>query len=263
MSYFFTTLAVGEPYFAKSLEAYTTMHEKTQEGFFNITTSQADLETIQDKTGLTLVEFQEKYPKLQITTVEQFMGKCTFPYHMEGYGFTFNLNMKVLSLKACLQSGKDFDYLIFADGDWSIHENFAEEKLKAFFANLEALDVDIAFERPAQIGNYRANNFHDCFFDEKLKDYNVYEHTVWDEAHVVNEQFLGFRNNWKFRLFTQKWEQMLWYTVVNNFRNYPDGFEIGVAALESKMTWNWHMFPPLVECFYFYAKYSDYKYIKF
>lgn len=263
MTYFFTTLAVGEPYFSKSLDFYTAIHEKTEHGYFNITTCREDLQRLPEITGLTYEEFVEKYPKLGITTVEEFNSRSQFPLHMEGYGFTFNLNLKVLALKACLKRGIPFEYLIFADGDWGLHDGFAEEKLLTFFNNLEVMDIDIAFERPAQIGNYKKGGLENCFFEEKLRDYNVLEHEVWDDAHVVNEQFLGFRNNWKFRLFVQKWESMLWYSIANNIRNYPDGFEIGVAALESKMSWNWHMFVPLVECFYFYPKYSDTKYIKF
>ena len=262
MSYFFTTLAVGEPYFSKSIETYKTLHQKTEVGNFNITTSKADFERLKEISGYTFEEWKEEFPRVNISVIED-MTRLSFPYHMEGYGFTFNLNLKVLALKACLLSGIPFDYLIFTDGDWGIHDGFEEQKLFNFFEVLKANDIDIAFERPAQIGNYKANNLQDCFFLEKLHEYNALEHSVYDEAHVVNEQFLGFINNWKFRLFTQKWEQMLWYTISNNIRNYPDGFEIGVAALESKMNWGWYYFGALSSCFYFYAKYTDTKYIKF
>jgi hypothetical protein len=267
MNYFFTTLAVGEPYFSKSIETYTQMHEKTEDGFFNITTSAIDLESFEEKFKISLDDFLLKYPKLQITKVEDFFGKCNFPFHMEGAGFTFNLNFKVLALKACFNSGKSFEYLIFADGDWGITDGFSEEKIQNFFSQLKLSNIDMAFERPAKIGNYRKTNFQDCFFMEKLKDYNVFEHTVWDEAEVVNEQFLGFQNNWKLRLFVQKWEQMLWFSIVNNIRNYPDGFEIGVAAVESQMNTAHGMFYSMNNCFYFYPRpgsaYETTKFIKF
>jgi hypothetical protein len=234
MNYFITTLAVNEPYFSKSIDFYTSLHDRTEMGFFNITTSVEDLKRLKDITKLTYEEFKEKYPKLFITLVEDFNRQPNFPLNMEGEGFTFNLNLKVLALKACLKKNIPFEYIIFIDGDWGLHNNFNEKKLLSFFDNLEMMNIDMAFERPAQIGNYKKNNLQNCFFEEKLRDYNVMEHEIWDDAHVVNEQFLGFRNNWNFRLFVQKWEQMLWYTIANNIRNYPDGFEIGVAALESK-----------------------------
>ena len=263
MKYYITTLAVGEPYFSTSLEMYTALHEKTVDGYFNITTSDNDLAMLPQIVGISSDEFKLKYPKLQITTIEGLNKRITFPQHMEGHGFTFNLNLKVLSLKACLLSGNSFDYLIFVDGDWHLNDLFEEEKLKTLFTNLELLNVDFAFERPAEIGNYKSNNLIDCFFEEKLRDYNALEHDTYDRAHVVNEQFLAFRNNPKFRLFTQKWEQMMWYSIANNIRNYPDGFEIGISALESGMTWNFYMLTVVWQCFYFYAKYSSTKYVKF
>jgi hypothetical protein len=83
----------------------------------------------------------------------------------------------------------------------------------------------------------------------------VFEHNKWDEAHVVNEQFLVFRNNWKFRYFVRRWEEFLWYSIKNNIRNYPDGFEIGVSALESEMKWNYDAFRHLIpDCFEFHDK---------
>jgi hypothetical protein len=94
-----------------------------------------------------------------------------------------------------------------------------------------------------------------CFFDRKLYDYHVFEHTKWDNAHVVNEQFMVFRNNWKFRYFVRRWEEFLWYSIHNNIRNYPDGFDIGVSALEAEMNWDWDSFRGLLpSCFEFHDK---------
>lgn len=263
MNYYFTTLAIGEEYLKQSLLSHIHIHELTKDAYFNITTSKSDINNIEEIIGLSLQSLILNYPRIQITYVENYMGDISFPFFSQGYGSTFNYNMKVLSFKFYERSEIEFDYLIFMDGDWKIHENFSEEKLKTFFLNMENNNIDFAFERPAKIGNYRQNNFEDCFFDEKLRDYNVLEHNIWDDAHVVNEQFLVFKNNWKLKLFTQKWEQMLWYSIVNKIRNYAEGFEIGVSALESKMNYSWQMFYPLTECFFFYAKYSENKYIKF
>jgi hypothetical protein len=48
----------------------------------------------------------------------------------------------------------------------------------------------------------------------------------------------------------------LWYSIANDIRNYPDGFEIGVSAQEAGMTYQYtgvfsHFIP---SCFYFYTK---------
>jgi hypothetical protein len=72
-------------------------------------------------------------------------------------------------------------------------ENFSEDKLFNLFNHMETNNIDFLFERPAKIGDHKKNMSH-CFFDRKLYDYHVFEHTKWDEAHVVNEQFMVFKN---------------------------------------------------------------------
>jgi len=263
MTYFFTTLAINEPYFKKSLEFYTLLHDRTRNAFFNITTSKKDLERLESHVNLSFSEFKLKYPKLQITFIEDLNKRFPFPLEMDGNGLTFNFNLKVLSIKACLVSNNKFDFLIFNDGDWSIHEDFNEKKIFEMFNVMDKEGIDFAFERPAKIGNYKSNNYQDCFFMEKIYDYGVDKHDLWDEAEVVNEQFLVFKNNEKLMIFQQKWEQMLWYTIANNIRNYAEGFEIGICALESKMKHNYYMLKILSNCFFFYPKYSDTKIIKF
>jgi len=263
MRYFFTTLAVNEPYFKKSLEFYISLHNKTNNGFFNITTSKNDLDRITENVGLTIEKLYEQYPRLKITTIESLNKRFEFPLEMEGHGFIFNLNLKVLSIKAALLSGENFDYLIFCDGDWGIYDGFDENKLFNMFNYMDENKIDFGFERPAKIGDYKKNNWHDCFFMEKVIDYGVDKHNLWDEAEVVNEQFLVFKKNEKLMVFEQKWEQMLWYTIANNIRNYPDGFEIGVSALESGMTHSWVPLRILSNCFYFYPKYSDTMHVRF
>jgi hypothetical protein len=264
MKYYITTLAVGEPYFSKSLEFHKALSQQTEHAFFNITTTEQDIQCFEEGVGVSLEEYLKEFEKVKVTTLSQFVNPdFTFPLRKQDpVDFAFNLNLKVISLKACLQSGNDFDYLFFIDGDWSLHENFQESKIFKAIEYLEYQNVDFAFERPAQIGPYKTDP--NCFFPQKVRDYNILEHSIWDEAHVVNEQFLLFKNSWKFRLFTQKWEMMLWYSIANNHMNYPDGFEIGIAALESQMKWSFYgVFLALDSCFYFYTKYGTDKNIRF
>jgi hypothetical protein len=151
-----------------------------------------------------------------------------------------------------------YDYVIFTDGDWIMHDNFTEEKVLNFLEEVERRELDFLFERPALIGPCKKDP-NECFFKDKLYDYDVFDHTIWDEAHVPNEQFLVFKNNAKFKFFTQRWEQFLWYSIANDITNYPDGFEIGISALEADMKYEYQgMFGMLNSCFAFYTKIGDY-----
>ncbi len=216
MKYIFTTLAVGESYLSNASKCYTEYSEKCSADF-NITTNEKC--EVGSKVNLDLIKLDK--------------------YHDNGVGFTFFLNLKVLSLKYCLDKG--YDYIIYNDADWRMTENFSEDKLFNLFNRMEQNNLDFVFERPALIGGHKAD-MSNCFFDRKLKDYHVFEHTKWDNAHVVNEQFMVFKNTWKFRYFVRRWEEFLWYSIHNDIRNYPDGFDIGVSALEAEMKWDWNLF---------------------
>lgn len=229
MKYIFTTLAVGQSYLENARKCYTEYSEKCNADF-NITTN----------------EICEVGPKVNLDIFK--LNK----YHDDGPGFSFYLNLKVLSLKYCLDKG--YDYIIFNDADWRMTQNFSEQKIFNMFNYMEKNNVDFLFERPAKIGDHK-KDMSNCFFDRKLKDYNVFEHSKWDDAHVVNEQFLVFKNNWKFRFFVRRWEEFLWYSINNNIRNYPDGFEIGVSALESEMKYDYDAFRHTIPgCFEFHDK---------
>jgi hypothetical protein len=254
MKYYITTLAINEPYFSNSLKFHISLSEKTEYAMFNITTTKNDIERFEQENKISLDEYLYDYPKLKVTTIEDFNFKIQFPLKKEDPAdFPFNVNLKALALKACVISKKSFDYIFFIDADWGIHTHFAEQKILNAIHRMKEQDVDFAYERPAQIGPHKTNT--ECFFPQKIRDYNVLEHSVWDSAYVVNEQILLFVNNWKFRLFCMKWEQFLWYSIANNICNYAEGFEIGVAALESQMKWSYYgVFNELSECFNFYSR---------
>ena len=229
MKYIFTTLAIGDSYVENASKCYTTYSEKCSADF-NITTNETC--NVGPKVNLDIIKLDK--------------------YHDDHEGFSFYLNLKVLSLKYCLDKG--YDYIIFNDADWRMTNNFSEDKLFNLFNHMKDNDLDFLFERPAKIGDHK-KDMSGCFFDRKMSDYNVFEHNKWDEAHVVNEQFLVFKNNWKFRFFVRRWEEFLWYSIKNDIRNYPDGFEIGVSALESDMKWDWNSFRRFIPgCFEFYDK---------
>jgi hypothetical protein len=229
MKYIFTTLAIDKPYLDSAISLHQSLSEKSSCDF-NITTN--------EECG--------EIPKLHFDKIK------LDSYHDNRTGFSFYYNLKVLSLKYCLDKG--YDYIVYTDADWRIGKEFSEQKFLNLFQHMEKNEIDFCFERPAPIGPNK-RNIDNCFFQEKLRAYNVFEHDKWDDAHVVNEQFLVFKNNWKFRFFVRKWEEFLWYSIKNNIWNYAEGFEIGVSALESQMKWDYLLFPYfLKECFEFNDK---------
>jgi hypothetical protein len=244
MKYCFATLAIGEPYEKLTSEFYTELKKRTKKCDFFITTNNLNFPDL----GERIIVNREPLEKL----------------HDSRGGFSFNLNYKCLSLKHILKHEKnnpDYiknDYVIFIDGDWIVHDGFCEEKILNMLDHMEKEKIDFLFERPASIGDGRKNP-EQSFYMDKIYDYDILQYDKWDTAHVVNEQFLVFKNNYKFSFFTKRWEQFLWYTIHNDIRNYPDGFEIGVSALEAGMEWRYmgvfnHF---LTSCFAFYTKLGD------
>lgn len=262
MNYFFTTLAINEPYFENSIKLFCDIHNTTEKSFFNITTTQKDIDNLKLSNEELFENLKINFPRIHLSTIESFDFKIDCPLDSDGYGFTFNVNLKSLSLKSCFKLGITFDYIFFIDGDWSLHTGFSEGKIFDLIQNMESRGIDFAFERPARIGDDRTKP-ENSFYRQKIHDYDISEIPIWDEAHVCNEQFLVFKNSWKLKVFTQKWEQMMWYSIANKIRNYAEGFEIGICALESKMTWDWFLFPILRDCFKFNPKYSDTIHIRY
>ena len=104
MKYIFTTLAVGDSYLKNASECYTKYSELCSADF-NITTNEKC--EVGSKVNLDLFNLDK--------------------YDDGNPGFSFFLNLKVLSLKYCLDKG--YDYIIYNDADWRMTENFSEDKL--------------------------------------------------------------------------------------------------------------------------------------
>lgn len=248
MKYCFTTLAIGEPYEELSANFHKALRNKTQYSKSFITTNNPDYPDLGDDIIIN---------RENLTSLHDSRG-----------GFSFHLNYKCLSLKHVLTYEKNnpndkFDYIIFTDGDWILRSEFSENKILDMLNHIDKENLDFVFERPAMIADGRKDP-ENSFYRDKIYDYDILEYDGWDSAHVVNEQFLVFKNNYKFRMFVQNWEKFLWYSIHNDIRNYPDGFEIGVSALQAGMKWSYHgIFNHfLPSCFEFYTK-SNYKHIRF
>ncbi len=130
MKYIFTTLAIGESYLENASKCYTEYSNKCSADF-NITTNQ--LYSVGDKVNLDLINLER--------------------YNDDKPGFSFYLNLKVLSLKYCLDKG--YDYIIFNDADWRITDKFSEAKIFDLFNHMERNQIDFVFERPAKIGEHK------------------------------------------------------------------------------------------------------------
>jgi hypothetical protein len=227
--YIFTTLAVNEPYISDAIDGFSDLKKHTTADF-NITTNKK-LDNIDN------INFD-------------FFSLNNYVDHYSA--FKFYLNLKSLALKPTLDKG--YDFVIFQDADFKITEQFHEDKMFQLFDYMNSNNLDALFERPSQIGWHKENP-DQCFWNHKIHEYKLHEHTKWDDAHVFNEQFMVFRVNWKFRMFVMKWEQFLWYGMANKLSSYPEGFEIGVSALESDMNYNydeWRAY--LRDCFTFTDK---------
>jgi hypothetical protein len=126
-----------------------------------------------------------------------------------------------------------YDFVIYIDSDWSVNDKFDESNFLSLFEYMNNNDIDMVYERPGLIKDHKDDP--DSLVKLKMIDYGIYEHTKWDDANVMNEQFVVYRNNWKFNFYIQRWEQFFWYSVKNNINNFAEGLEMGICALESEM----------------------------
>jgi hypothetical protein len=242
MKYCFSTLSIGAEYEIKTIKFYLELASRTTNCDFFITTTNKEFPNLGERFKIKVID----PPSL----------------HHESVGTTsFNYNLKSLSLKNVVEYEKQnpelqkYEYIIFSDADWTMYEGFSEEKVFNMLNWIKENDYDFVFERPARIGDSRAHP-EGSFFRDKIYDYDILEYDKWDEGHCANEQFMIFKNSYKFRFFVQRWEQFLWYSIQNKIRNYAEGFEIGVSALEAGMKWHFegafnHF---LQQCFQFHTK---------
>ena len=237
MKYAFTTLAVGESFFNNSLKEFKAATTRLDGDFF-ITT---DMDSEDSKVKVNKIPTNKFFEK---------------DYNSS----TFYYNLKCLSLKPLITS--DYDIIVYIDADWAIKDNLTNEVMSNLLSYMDANKLDFLFERPGKVKGHKEDKEKGLCYS-KLQAYNVFDHNLWDEAHIVNEQFLVFRNNWKFRYFVQRWEQFLWYSIHNNIWNFAEGFEIGVSSYEAKMNYDFnslrHVLP---NCFEFKDK-NGKNYIRF
>lgn len=216
MKYCFTTLSIGEKYEQTTIKLFEELKENTKFCNFHSTTMNP------------VYKDSNNFIKWNVLN--------TFPVKSDSGYFYFN--MKCLSLKDIVEYNKvsndPYEFIIFIDADWGMYDEFDEQKLLNLFQYMNENNIDMIYERPGIVGDYKKPD-NRCFFSDKLEKYDVNSHTKWDKAQVVNEQFAVYRYNWKFRYYVQRWEQFLWYSIKNDINNFAEGFEMGVSALEAEM----------------------------
>ena len=217
MTYIITTLAVGDEYINTALSLYYDLLKKTKYADYNITTN------------------IKKNSKENINIDFFYLDR----YHNGEEKTSFYYNLKSLALKYAVN--KEYDYIVYLDADYEVTDNFNEQGLLNLFDYMEKNNYDAIFERPLEIGENKLAK-ENILFKKKLEDYNVFDHNKWDKAHIVNEQFMVFKNSWKYKYFCRRWEEMTWYSIANSIINFPEGFEVGVSAIEAEMSFefsNW------------------------
>jgi hypothetical protein len=217
MKYCITTLAIGGDYEKSGIKLFSDLKKRTKHADFSMTTTN-------QKPSLKKINNFIKWDILDETIPVR-----------EGRAFYYNL--KSFALKPFIKNYNDeknkYDFVIYIDSDWSVNDDFDESKFLLLFEYMTNNDIDMVYERPGLIKDHKTDP--NSLVKEKIIDYGINEHTKWDNANVMNEQFVVYRNNWKFNFYIRRWEQFFWYSVKNNINNFAEGLEMGICALESEM----------------------------
>ena len=73
---------------------------------------------------------------------------------------------------------------------------------------------------------------------------------IYDNGHVVNEQFLVFKTNEKLKLFINEWEKLKNIATSNNLWPFAEGVEIGMSSALSNMNGNYAEWEQFVKNFF-------------
>lgn len=225
MKYTYCTISIGEKYLNNTINLITKLNEHSNEHHFVVITDKLGLEF----KNTTFIKISDEY-KLFI-------------------GNTFNYNLKHLPIKISSELG--FDYIIFIDADWSISEGYSHEKINNLLIFMETNKYDFCFERPHLIGDgkYEDNLI---FWKHKRDFYDLLNTNKFDDGHVVNEQFLVFKNNEKLKTFSLFWSGLCEKSTNGNLWPFAEGVEIGMSASVAKMNYEYYNWQKILSnCFNF------------
>ena len=172
-----------------------------------------------------------------------------YPTHTKDNRF-FNYNLKFAPIKHSIPLNTD--YIVFIDADWSINEGFTDKCFYELFHHMESHNIDFVFERPHQIGASK-RNLSGCFWSHKIEPFGLNTTNKYDTGHVCNEQCLVFKNNKKLQVFIESWELLFNKVFEESVWPFAEGVEIGMAAVEAEMNWDWSSLSYLQRCFSFHT----------
>jgi hypothetical protein len=211
MRYCFCTIAVGEKYFNQSIEFAKKLNENSNSHHYVVVTDQ-------DQIEINNVTFYNIDPSITL--------------FISGF---FNYNLKYLPIRKSQELG--FDYIFFVDADWRLLDSYSDQNILDLITNMEQNKLDFIFERPHLIGKGKYDNIN-CFWKHKVSFYNLLNTEDYDEGHVVNEQFLGFKNNEKLDIFLSKWEKLEKMATKSNLWSFAEGVEIGMSSCVARMNFD-------------------------
>lgn len=225
MRYVFCTIAIGQKYIDSAVNMAKQLNDISNEHHFIIVTD--NTEHVVDN----------------VTFIEAPKDKKLF---IQNY---FNYNLKYLPIK--YSSELDFDYIIFIDADWSLGDEYLTEKVHNVLEFMEINKYDFCFERPHSIGDGKTQD-NTTFWKHKRDFYDLLNTTDFDEGHVVNEQFLIFKNNDKLKEFCLFWESLSERASEGNLWAFAEGVEIGMSAAITKMSYEYYGWQRILNnCFNF------------
>lgn len=226
MNYIFTTIAIGESYFKSACNFVKKLNQISKSHKAHIVTDQK-FENIEN---VTFSKFNENETKFLVRN--------------------FNYNLKYIPVMEC--SNLNFEFVLFFDADWEIHDGYSENKLLKFLTEIKNSDLDFIYERPHNIGESK-RDLDRCFWRHKIEPYGLMKTDFYDKGQVVNEQFMVFKNNDKLKLFSKKWKERNDFGVKNNIWAFAEGLEIGMSAIDASMNMDWKKMFDLKNFFSFVA----------
>jgi hypothetical protein len=225
-NYVFCTLALGQKYFDSACKFAEDLN-KISEGHSVLIVTDCKYDEVKNTTFIKFDESEVKYINNQ-----------------------FNYNLKYIPIQ--ISSKMKNEVIIFFDADWEINEGYTEEKLNHFITTFMKSNLDLIYERPHKIGDGK-KNISDCFWRHKIEPYGLLKTNKYDEGHVVNEQFLIFKNNDKLNRFIDEWKKRNLFGINNNIWAFAEGLEIGMSAIDANMVMDYRKMFELRNFFKFVA----------
>jgi hypothetical protein len=214
----FCTLAVGKEYNGYAQRLYHTL-QKVLGCPLLIVTDNIEYFKNTPKNNLILRELTKNY-KTEINWANNYAP--------------FNYNLKFLPIKFARKDSKEnkkFDFIFFVDCDWFLRQSHSKHK---FNLELQGLgEYDALAGRDLRLFHEKQNR--QLIPIQKLELYNLYNTTKYDQAQIVNEQYLLFRNSDKLDVFIESWEKLEKICSDNNGIAYAEGLEIGMSAIDANI----------------------------